>query len=193
MAINTLNWLFMGTGQVNDRWRKNRGKDLEPQALLRRVDVSSNAGTALGQLATSERGEDQKCKPRICVVRGERRLPWWPSGKWGRVPEKMTFELILLEIWMGRDGKLPKPRELPWKRLWDGKELHRSCVRELGRIQSVIGEPEGRLGIGTFIGNTLWRHQGGWRSRSWDICGQVASADRRSELRSLLGWEVKAV
>lgn len=66
----------MGTGQVNDRWRKNRGKDLEPQALLRRVDVSGSAGTASGKLATSERGEDQKCKPRICVVRGERKLPW---------------------------------------------------------------------------------------------------------------------
>ena len=98
----------------------------------------------------------------------------------------MTFELILLEIWMGRDGKLPKPRELPRKRLWDGKELHRSCMREPGRIRSVIGAPEGRLGFGTFIGNTLWRHQGDWRSRSWDICGQVASADRWSELSSSL-------
>ena len=78
---------------------------------------------------------------------------------------------------MGRDGKRPKPRELHRKRLSDGKELCRSCVRELGRIQSVKGAPEGRLGFGTFIGNTVWRHRGGWLSHGWEISGQVASAD----------------
>ena len=70
----------MGTGQVSDGWRKNRGKDLEPQALLRRVDISDSAAAASGSWQLL-RGEDQQCKPRICVDRGERKLLWWPAGK----------------------------------------------------------------------------------------------------------------
>ena len=47
----------MGTGQVSDGWRKNRGKDLEPQALLRRVDISDSAAAASGSWQLL-RGED---------------------------------------------------------------------------------------------------------------------------------------
>lgn len=77
------------------------------------------------------------CSQRREEAALERNLP---SGNLLQVGflEKMMFELILLEIWMGSDGKLPKPRELHRKRLWDGKEFHRSCVREQGRIQSMI-------------------------------------------------------
>ena len=60
-------------GQMSHGWRKKGGKDLEPRALLKRVDLSDGAGIASEQLAPSKREADQKCKPRAVWVRGGRK------------------------------------------------------------------------------------------------------------------------
>lgn len=78
----------MGTGQVSDGWRKNRGKDLEPQALLRRVDISDSAATASGQLAASERRGPEVQAQDLCGQRREEAalVAIWEmrSGSWRR-------------------------------------------------------------------------------------------------------------